>query len=650
MISRVISHDSPLHKTVVENVMWRIRAADTVHGKRMVRWNKAENLMIAAVPESSVDKQRKANRNAGMPDYTTVQIPYTYAAIMAAYSYMSTVFLARAPVHQFGGRHGESEQQQQALEALIAYQVQVGMHMGPYYTAFYDAPKYGEYVVGIYWKEELQYVSEIIEEPEYWMGIEIPGSLKKKKRTRVIPGYKGNKVFNISPTRFMTDPRVPRMRFQEGEFCAQYIEIGWNEILRGKENGRYFNLDKLKSRYRNAAGNYGGDTAEGPRQQESSALERPDPTHFGSSTVKNASDVLRAYEVYIELIPSEWGLGKSDMPEKWVFTVTYDYGLCFEARPLGYIHNKFPFAIGTVEPEAYGILTRSFVDVLEPVQNTIDWLLNSHYYNVRQMLNGVYIGDPSRIEMRDFERREPGKMIRLKPSAYGSNVRDVITQMQTQDVTQNHLSDIEFMYQVGERLGFNDQVLGVGSPTSRRSAAEFRGTSTFSVGRLKTTSEFISATAWAGMQTQLVSNTQQYYDDNMKIRLVGDLAMSAGQKFMQVTPEDIAGFYDPVLIDGTLPADRYAQGNLWRELMAQAAQIPDVAMQYDMGKIFAWVAQLMGIKNITQFARQPGINTQIVPDDVLAQQVAAGNSVGLTQGDLGNVPEPGQLTGMGPTG
>jgi len=39
-----------------------------------------------------------------------------------------------------------------------------------------------------------------------------------------------------------------------------------------------------------------------------------------------------------------------------------------------------------------------------------------------------------------------------------------------------------------------------------------------------------------------------------------------------------------------------------------------------------------------------------VPDDVLAQQVASGNSVGLTQGDLGSVPEPGQLTGMGPTG
>jgi len=68
-----------------------------------------------------------------------------------------------------------------------------------------------------------------------------------------------------------------------------------------------------------------------------------------------------------------------------------------------------------------------------------------------------------------------------------------------------------------------------------------------------------------------------------------------------------------------------------------------------MGKLFAWVAQLAGLKNINQF------KIQVTPDQVLAQQMQAGNVVpaGGQQAsveDMTKVAEPGQISGLGTTG
>ena len=147
------------------------------------------------------------------------------------------------------------------------------------------------------------------------------------------------------------------------------------------------------------------------------------------------------------------------------------------------------------------------------------------------------------------------------------------------------------------------------------------------------------------MSQRLVQNTQQYYELERSFRIVGDLASGAGEQFMQVTPESIQGFYDFMPVDGTLPVDRFAQANLWREMMLQFRQLPELAQRYDIGRIFEWVAQLAGLKNIRQF------RTQILPDEQLANEANRGNVVPLAAGgDPETVSEPGQISGLGTTG
>ena len=302
-----------------------------------------------------------------------------------------------------------------------------------------------------------------------------------------------------------------------------------------------------------------------------------------------------------------------------------------------------------LEPEGYALASRGLPEILKPVQDTVDWLVNTHFYNVRKTLNDQFVVDPSRVMMKDVTDPLPGGIIRLKPSAYGSDTRTAISQLAVTDVTRANMSDLDQMIAVGARVsGVHDQLMGLVEQTGRRTATESRISSTFGVNRLKTHSEFFSALGFSPMAQMMVQNSQQYYDAEMKFRLVGDLIQEAGSEFIQVDPSAIQGFYNFVPVDGTLPIDRFAQANLWRELMAQMGKTPGLLEQYDIGRIFAWVAQLAGLKNINQF------KIQVRPDEQLAQQAQRGNIIPIPGGTPpagpGGVIEPGQISGLGTTG
>lgn len=634
------------HRRIIDGVRDRVQASKRAYDGKHTQWRKAEEAAMAYMPEKDVDAVRRVKREQGAPQYTTIYVPYTYGVLMSSHTYWTTVFMSRNPVLQFSGRHGEPEQAVQALEALMAYQVDVGKMLVPWYIWLFDVGKYGVGITGTYWDEEFSIVSSIEEREEMFLGMLKTGNVKKVKTSKRIRGYEGNKTYNVRPFDFLPDPRVTLANFQQGEFCAVFRKIGWNTILKRKSQGYYINTDELRPNY-----NLHSDEGE----QGSSKLDRPNSHQDflgqggggeGGSKRTQGNAIISAYEVYIELIPQDWGLGQGNMPEKWVFSVTTDYRICFGAQPLGANHDKFPFNVIVLEPEGYGIIPRGMPELLEPVQNTVNWLINSHFYNVRKILNGQYLVDPSRVALSDMLDPTPGGIIRLKAAGYGTNPAEAVHQLQAVDVTQGHLRDIQVMLEIGQRaVGVNDQLMGVLQGSGRKTATEVRSASTFGINRLKTNAEFFSAMGWSSASQMMVQNSQQYYDQEKKFRIVGDLAQEAGAAFMDVSPESISGFFDFVPVDGTLPVDRFAQANLWKELLGQMRQMPEIAMQYDMGRIFAFVAQLGGLKNINQF------KVQMASPGMLAQQAQQGNVVPLGgAGANANLAEPGQIPGMGATG
>ena len=634
MISINVKKEGELHKTILEAVRIRIRESAKVHNTRLKKWRAAEELFVGYMPEKEVDAARRAKREAGKPDYTTIQIPYSYAVAMSAHSYWSSVFLSRSPVFQYMGTTDEGEMQIQAVEALINYQVGRARMMPNLFIHLQDVAKYGEAWVSNYWKTEMSRVSELYEEEEKYLGMIKTGNMIRKKRVREIVGYQGNALSNIHPGKIFTDPRYPRNRFQDGEFAAVQTTLSRNQLLEGGAIGQYINVEHLP---RKATVNSNEVSTDYSTSED---LERPDTQSITESSVPTANNVYDVFEMHVNLVPKDWKLGKGDLPEKWVFTVDSQFTTVLECRPLGCIHNKYPLTMLEIEPEGYMQFSRGLVEIFGPIQNTLDWLVNSHLFNVRQTMNNQFVFDPSKIYETDVASRDPGKAMRLKPAAYGTDVRQALVQIPVADVTGNHLNDMQMMYQMGERLGISDSVMGVGNPSSRRTAQEVRGSQAFSVGRLKTISEYFSATGFQDLSSMMLMNSQQYYDGSMKLKIAGNAADLAGAGFIEVTPEMIAGQYGWEPVDGSLPADRYAQANLWRDLIGQMAQVPQVVGQYDLGKIFGYVAQLAGIKNLNRF------KVEVVSDGQAMADLASGNGVAINGA---NMLEPGQVAGNGPT-
>lgn len=608
-LSRKIPHGSDVERMIIQELRRRVKLWEGGTSSKRIKWREAEERTLAYLPERDVDSVRRASREGGLPQYTTIQIPYTYAVLMSSHTYLSSVFMGRSPIFQYDGLHGETQQQTQAIEALIAYQVMQGRMMPYLYTWLYDALKYGTGIVGNWWDEKIDVVSQIIEveEPDEFTGL--PGKKEKLQLSQPVRSYAGNRVYNVEPQSFIWDTRVPMREFQSGEFAGEKRKVSWADIVRRKAKGYYMNVECIpysKSGYEYSVAEEG-----------SSQLERPEvfsqiPGEISGTELGHPMQV-ELYQIAVEIIPKEWRLADSEWPEKWIFTFTSDYRVLVGAQPLGALHCKFPYSVIPLEPEGYGLTTRGLPEILEPVQNTVDWLINTHFYNIRASLNDRWVFDPSRVVTKDILDPLPGKMIRLRPEAYGTNPADAIAQFPSSNVTASHVgSDLPMMFGIGERVGgVNDQIMGMLDTGGRKTATEVRTSTSFGVNRLKTQAEFASACGWDPLSQMLVQNSQQYYDMDLKFKIAGDLMMDAGQGFIQVTPDLIAGGYQFVPIDGTLPIDRNAQVQLWQQMIQTMIPLQGApGMQYDIGGIFSWVAKLAGLKNISQF------KIQVVPDGV----------------------------------
>lgn len=636
--NKKFSVDGELHQKILPRLQDRFKRSREAMEDRVVQWRKNEEQFLAYMPVKVNDDLRKRKREQGEPQFTTIEIPYSYAILLTAHTYITSTFLARSPVLQVEGRHGEPENAKLAIEALLDYQTQVGGHLVPYYIWTLDALKYGCGITGTYWDEERITVRKRRQVPQTFLGLPLPGKFQTVETEEEVRGYVGSRLYNVRPYDFLHDPAYTLGNFQSGEYCGRWVQLSMLDIIDGERDGRYFNIEALKNNRREQIR---------LRLKGSEQVKLPNDPENTSLDLSRDTGTVDCYELYVRLVPADWGLGKSRRSEKWVFTVAEDQ-IIIGCRPLGYYHNRFPFQVLESEIDGHSLFARSMLETMKPLNDTLTWLLNTHFYNVRKSLNDQFVVDPSKIVMKDMTDPNPGRLIRLKPAAYGTDVRLAVQQMQVADVTRAHVNDAQMVMEMVQRVsGVNDNLMGMLN-SGRKTATEVRSSTTFGINRLKTTTEYMSAMGFGPLTQQLIQVTQQMYDDDRKFKVVGDTAQFASERFINILPEDIAGFFDFVPVDGTLPVDRFAQVQTWNQLMQQASALPQIMQQYDFSKIFAFVAQLAGLKNISQF------RIQVVPDAAMAAQVAAGNSVPAVADPAGiaangGVPQPAQAPGMGQT-
>lgn len=634
------------HRTILEAIRQRRLMSQFYMRDRYPTWSKMEERFRAYVNKTENDKRRDNLKSVGKPQYVTIDVPYSYAMLLTAHTYWTSVFLSRNPVFQFQARDGQKTQSEQSIEALIEYQMTASNMMLPLYLWFMDAGKYGLGVIGNSWFEDYRTKTIISEVPKTYLGIPIGGT-KKVRQTQMYPTYKGNRLFNIRPQDFIPDPRVQLHRVQEGEFCGRMVETGWNTIDRRKQDGWYFNVEEMQKRIKSNR-DYLRDTGS-PQLVLPAAMDTL--YHRGAlddgktSSDKKDKNYLELCEMTIELTPRDWGLGSSTYPEKYAFTVGNDE-VILSCMPTGRDHQKFEYFTLEYEIEGYALNKRSMLEIADPLNDVLSWLFNSHMYNVRKAINDQLIVDPSRVTMKDLTDPVSGRIVRLKPEAYGTDPSLAVHQLAVNDVTRAHMQDFGMVAEVLQRvLGVNDNMMGQVNAGGRKTATEVRTSSTLGINRLKTNCEYMSAMGFTPLAEIMLANTQQLYDDQQMLRIAGRAV--GGPQGIMVDPTSIAGKFDFIPVDGTMPIDRFAQANLWKELAGIMMKFPMVAQQYDWAGILGWIAQLGGLKNLDQF------RIRVVPDGMqngtplIGAPNGGSNTTGGSPENGSPIPGAGAVSGVG---
>ncbi len=592
-----------LHDKIKDYLVNRLNMSERHMSNFYSRWRVMEKKYQAFIDLPKYEKiLDDLNKKGKPPQVVSIQVPFMFAMISTIVTYLVHTFCGRKPMMQIGSYKAETAESSSMMEIVLQYNADHTRLIKQLFHMLQSSQVYGLGVLRTRWRKEIALRTIRTVQPQFnFFGMALGEKKMASREKRTV--YQGNDVETIDPFMFFPDPRVPMTEVnRKGEFVFWRSFEGKHMLLREQFAGNFKYVERANDQLPQF--NYAGDANDSARGLGLGGEAQP-----GLAPQHQEAGVAKYYQVdqgCVEIIPKELGLGQSTEPEKWIFTLLNKCQI-IQAQPMDADHGMHPVCVSEPYGLGYGFGNPGISDYLGPFQDTISWQINSHIHNVRTALNNMFVVDPSMVEMQDMRNPDAGKLIRLKKAAYGMDVRMAISQLQVQDVTANHGRDTEAFIRIGQMLGgANDNLMGLQDQGGRKTATEVRTSGEAGASRLAALGRVISAQCLVDMAEQMVLNIQQYLDDEFYLQIVGQ---QGTQVPIRITPEQLSGdFYYPVH-DGTLPLDKVAMLDVWKEILMGVAQDQELRTTYSLPKIFEFVAELGGARNIENMR----VQMQVMP-------------------------------------
>ncbi len=611
--------DSDLHKKIRSKIWERATMSRNEISKRFDSWREIDKTLTTYMPLKDKEEELKS-KDKSKP--VSIVFPYSYSMLEALLTYLSMAFF-QDPMFQYEGVEDDDTEGAMLMELVIRLhciknKVPLAVH-----TVLRDSLGYGVGIGIPEWKR--QFGRKVVK-----ASVTTQSDLgeQTENMNQFLPGllFEGNALSNIDPYMWLPDPSVSSDNIQKGEFLGWVERDSYVNLLseEGQPDSGLFNVKYLRNK---------------KNKRSTLALDQSDrqTRHGGSTDMHRAiSDTISPVDrirMYITLIPREWKLSKSEVPEKWYFELAGD-DIIIACERADHNHGMYPMAVASPEYDVYSITPIGRMEVLYGLQHTLDFLFNSHVANVRKAINDMLVVDPYLVNIEDLKDPQPGKLIRLRRPAWGRGVDKVVQQLQVNDITRANISDSAYITQWMDRISGADQsmqgALRQGGP-ERLTSAEFQGTRGSAVSRLQRIAMIIGMQFMQDIGTQFAVHTQQYMTQDAYVSTVGryaeQLAKTFGnQKRAKVSPSSLAINYDLIVRDGSIPGGNFSGS--WVELFKIIGTTPELMQQFDVTRIFTYIAQQLGAKNVEDFKRNIGrIQTQTMPDEQVMDQVQRGNLV-----------------------
>ena len=617
---------SDTHQRILGRVLRYGQASAAVIRGRHRSWEDIDEKLTAYIPTTQKEREIK-DKDRRKP--ISIVFPYSYAILETLISYLVAAFFPE-PMFRYEGVGPEDIAGGMLLEKVINLHCNRSKVALNLHTMFRDAGAYGFGVVSPQWS--IKRGTKIRKQPIGYMNNQ--GSMTQTGWTRQneeVTLFEGNCLHNIDPYRYLPDPSVPLHDVQRGEFVGWLDRTNYMDLLSEEQTDEdLFNVRYLQSISSKISSIFGAGT---------SLNRRPAYRYSDLALNRSISDPVDQLHMYVKLIPKQWQLGESNVPEKWLFTIAGD-AVIIRAKPLGLNHNMFPVAICAPDFDGYSPLAYSRLEILGGMQTVVDWLFNSHIANVRKAVNDKLIVDPFLINMKDLESSEPGGFVRMRRPAWGKNMLDgAVKQLAVVDITQHNMSDVAAVIQYMQQVGGTDNStmgsLRTGGP-ERLTGAEFKGTARGAVSRLERIAKIIGIQAMQDIGYMFAHHTQQLMTEDVYLKSSGDWTeaikeqLSVQKDRVLVSPLDLLVDYDTIVRDGSIPGS--GDSRVMVALFKIIAATPQLLQQFDIVRVFEWIATNEGAKNIHDFRMRQPPQMSTMPDEQVAQQVQQGNLVPIGGG------------------
>jgi len=607
--------------------------------RRHESWRKIDELTTAYIPLSDYEKNVTSKGKDKGQLYSknkpvSIVVPNSFATQETILTYLTEAFLAN-PIFRYEGTGTEDAIGAKLLELLVNYQIRRLAAPLIMHAAFANCIKYGLAPTTFEWYQKFA-TRPTREEKVIYNSFGEPVDRIEEEVLEETLIFEGNRISNIDPYRYLPDPNVAAEWVREGEF------VGWTEpvtvyklLSQERWDDTLFNVRymlDIKKRFTedmtNLTSKYSADQSGRNTKHGGSPGDERSTTH---------TRYITQLHQYVTIIPREWGLGSSEYPETWLFTLLDDI-LLVRARKVDMYHGDAPIAVAAPDSDGFSPTPTGRIELMAGLQGVLDWLFNSHIANVRKALNDMLVVDPSLIVMKDLENPEPGKLVRLRRAAWGRGAKDAVSQLVVNDITRQNISDASFVMDIMQRVSAaTDATQGIiRAGGERRSATEYRTTVSNAVSRLAHVAKMIS---WQYMQPlayYYASHTQQYMSQEVRMQVTGSWPDLLKETYgvgsdVVIDPSQLSVNFDIVELDGTTPNSGVANADIWVQPFQMVSADQDMRLMFDVPRMFEHIAMLLGAPNVFDFVRKGGdIAARVVEDDLATEGARKGDLVPLS--------------------
>lgn len=596
------------------------------------QWNiraQMKEIDLAYMRESDLTeeqmKAKHANRTGDSTKFQNITVPVIYPQVEAAVTYQQSVFLTGYPIFSCVSVPEFAEQASQ-MDTIIGEQQDHGNWVHEILMSIRDGLKYNIMAMEVSWDKETTY--SLATDIAYQGG-------KEGKPAEVL--WEGNRLRRLDMYNTFWDTRVaPR------DIAAKAEYAGYNELMSQIAFKQF--AANLPSRSNMTAAlesglgapigvaNVAGTNGYYSPQLNPDALIDLNHTGgtnwvrwmgFAADTSKTKyKDIFQVTTLYARLLPSDFGftgVPGQNTPQVWKFIVVNNEVVIYSER-LTNAHNLIPIIFSQPLDDGLAYQTKSFAKNIQPMQEITTALSNSSIASRRRAISDRMLFDPSRVSAAAINNDSPTAKIPVRPSAYNQDLSRAVYPIP--------FRDDQFQINMQEIQAYRAMANEISGLNPVRQGQFVKGN--------KTNVQFDNVMQNANGRDQTLALTLEgnFFQPIKMILKLNILQYQGGTTLYNRETESMVTI-DPVLLrkanlvmkvsDGQDPSSKLINGDVLSSATQAIAQSPQLASEYNVGDMFAYLYQSSGLK-LSQFKKSP-------------QQVAYEQAVGQWQGAVQGLAE-----------